>query len=209
MHLLLKLSALIDRLNERVGRWIAWAILAAVVVSVGNAIARKFFDSGSNAWLELQWYLFGALFLLTSGYTLLKNGHVRVDVLSSRLPRRTQVGIEIFGTLFFLLPAALLIMALGWPMFWESWVSQEVSSNSGGLIRWPAKLLVPVGFCLLIAAAVSHLIKCVAFLRGQGPDPTTGAPPAADEKEPDAELRARAQAETAGRAPPVDKGEGA
>ncbi|TFY97475.1 TRAP transporter small permease subunit [Ramlibacter rhizophilus] len=209
MHFLLKLSSLIDRVNERIGRWVAWAVLAAVIVSAGNAIARKFFGSGSNAWLELQWYLFGAIFLLSSGYTLLKNGHVRVDVLSTRLPRRTQVGIDIFGTLFFLLPAAVLIMVLGWPMFWESWSSKEVSSNSGGLIRWPAKLLVPIGFCLLLAAALSHLIKCIAFLRGQGPDPVPGAAAPTEEEQLAAELRARAEAETANVAstPLTDKGE--
>ena len=197
MQFLLKLSNLIDRANGSIGRWVAWAVLAAVIVSAGNAIARKFFGSGSNAWLELQWYLFGAIFLLSSGYTLLKNGHVRVDVLATKLPRRTQVGIEVFGTLFFLLPAALLTMVLGWPMFWESWTSQEMSSNSGGLIRWPAKLLVPIGFCLLIAAALSHLIKCVAFLRGQGPDPLPGAAAMTEEEKLAAELRARAEAETA------------
>ncbi|MBL0421542.1 TRAP transporter small permease subunit [Ramlibacter sp. AW1] len=209
MQFLLKLSRLIDRVNQRIGRWVAWAILAAVIVSAGNAIARKFFGSGSNAWLELQWYLFGAIFLLSSGYTLLNNGHVRVDVLATKLTRRTQVGIEVFGTLFFLLPAAVLIMVLGWPMFWESFTSQEVSSNSGGLIRWPAKLLVPIGFCLLIAAALSHLVKCIAFLRGQGPDPVPGHAATSAEEQLAAELRARAEAETAkvARTPLTDKGE--
>jgi TRAP-type mannitol/chloroaromatic compound transport system permease small subunit len=199
---LLKISRWIDALNDRVGRFVAWAILLAVIVSVLNAFGRKFMHAGSNAWLELQWYLFGALFLLSSGYTLLKNGHVRVDVLSSRLSRRTQMWIEVLGTLFFLLPAALMIMVLGWPMFWESWHTQEMSSNAGGLIRWPAKLLVPVGFCLLIAAGVSHLIKCIAFLRGQGPDPLQRESSVTEEEALAAELRARLEAETAGTAPP-------
>ena len=201
MGSLLKLSSLIDRVIERVGRLAAWTVLAAVIVSTLNAVARKFFDSGSNAWLELQWYLFGALILLTSGYTLLKNGHVRVDVLAARLPRRTQIGIEIFGTLFFLLPAALLIMVLGWPMFWESWSTQELSSNSGGLMRWPAKLLVPLGFCFLIAAALSHLIKCIAFVTGKGPDPMRRESSLSEEEKLAEELRARLEGEAAAAAP--------
>ena len=126
------ISRWIDAINERIGQFVAWAILLAVTVSVLNAFGRKFMNLGSNAWLELQWYLFGGLFLLSSGYTLLKNGHVRVDVLSSRLTKRTQIKIDLFGTLFFLFPTALIIMVLGWPMFWESWDSQEMSSNSGG-----------------------------------------------------------------------------
>ncbi len=195
MGFLLTMSRWIDAVNERVGRLVAWAILLAVAVSVFNAVARKFLHSGSNAWLELQWYLFGALFLLSSGYTLLKNGHVRVDVLSSRLSRRAQIRIEIFGTLFFLLPMAVLIMVLGWPMFWESWHTTEMSSNAGGLVRWPAKLLVPVGFCLLIAAGLSHLVKCIAFLQGRGPDPTRRESSVSEEEALAAELRERLAAE--------------
>lgn len=172
MRLLLALSRYIDAVNTFVGRHIAWLILIVVLVSAGNALSRKFLSASSNAWLELQWYLFGALFLLASGYALLRNDHVRVDVLAQRLSKRTQIGIEIFGVLFFLLPACGLIMWHGWPMFWESFVSNEQSSNSGGLVRWPVKLLVPVGFSLLIAAALSHLIKCIAYLRGMAPDPT-------------------------------------
>lgn len=172
MLILLSIARLIDAVNLFVGRWISWVVLVVVLVSTCNALARKFLHIGSNAWLEVQWYLFGALFLLASGYTLLKNGHVRVDVLSSKLSKRKQIVIEIVGTLLFLMPAAVLIMVLAWPMFWESWVTQEASPNAGGLIRWPAKLLVPIGFLLLIAAGVSHLIKCAAFLMGSGPDPT-------------------------------------
>lgn len=172
MSFMLTISRWIDATNDRIGRLVAWAILVAVVVSVLNAVGRKFFNASSNAWLELQWYLFGALFLLSSGYTFLKNGHVSVDILSSRLSKRTQIWIEVFGTVVFLLPVAVMIMWLGWPMFWESWTSQEMSANAGGLIRWPAKLLVPTGFFLLIAAGLSHLIKCIAFLKGCGSDPT-------------------------------------
>lgn len=197
MGFLLTLSSWIDAANDRIGRFVAWAILLAVAVSVLNAFARKFVHASSNAWLEMQWYLFGALFLLSSGYTLLKNGHVRVDVLSSRLSRRAQIWIDVFGTLLFLLPAATVIMWLGWPMFWESWHTQEMSSNAGGLIRWPAKLLVPVGFCLLIAAALSHLIKCTAFLQGRGPDPLRRESAVTQEEALAEELRARVAAETA------------
>ena len=195
MQFLLKISRLIDQINLRIGRWVSWAILAAVVVSSANALSRKFLHSGSNAWLELQGYLFGALFLLASGYTLLKNGHVRVDVLSSKLSRRTQIKIEILGTLLFLLPAAILIMVLAWPMFWESWVSQEASPNAGGLIRWPAKLLVPLGFTLLVAAGLSHLIKCIGFLSGHCPDPTQRESSMTEEEKLAAELKLRLEAE--------------
>lgn len=195
MRFLLTVSRTIDQINLRIGKWVSWAILAAVIVSSANAVSRKFFHSGSNAWLELQGYLFGALFLLASGYTLLKNGHVRVDVLSSKLSRRAQIKIEIFGTLFFLMPAAILIMVLAWPMFWESWVTQEASPNAGGLIRWPAKLLVPAGFTLLVAAGVSHLIKSIGFLLGHCPDPTQRESAMTDEEKLAAELKLRLEAE--------------
>ncbi len=172
MHTLLALSRLIDRVNLAIGRSVSWLTLIVVLIAAGNAASRKFLHSSSNAWLELQWYLFGALFLLASGYTLLKNGHVRVDVLSSQLPRRAQIGIEIFGTLCFLMPVFGLILWLSWPMFLQAWTSGEVSSNSGGLVRWPVMLLIPIGLSLLIAAAVSHLIKCIGYLLGHCPDPT-------------------------------------
>ncbi len=171
MKSLLALARLIDAANRCLGRAVTWLILIVVIVSASNAIIRKVFNVSSNAWLELQWYMFGAIFLLCAGYTLLKNEHVRVDVLAQRLSRRTQIKIEIFGVLFFLLPACVLIAYLSWFMFADSWVTQEYSSNSGGLIRWPAKLLIPVGFFFLIAAGISHLIKCIAFLTGDGPDP--------------------------------------
>lgn len=171
MKALLALSRLIDAVNRFVGRAVTWLILLVVVISATNAVIRKTFNISSNAWLELQWYLFGAIFLLAAGYTLLKNEHVRVDVLSQRLSRRTQAMIEIFGVLFFLLPAAVLIMWLSWPMFMDSFVTNEHSSNAGGLLRWPAKLLIPIGFGLLIAAGISHAIKNLGFLLGACPDP--------------------------------------
>ncbi|ARP93979.1 TRAP transporter small permease subunit [Bordetella genomosp. 13] len=171
MNALLALSRLIDAINTAVGRAVTWLTLIVVLVSAGNAVVRKVFNTSSNAWLELQWYLFGALFLLAAGYTLLRNEHVRVDVLSSRLSRRTQLYIEIFGVVFFLMPACLLILWLSWPMFMDSYLTNEQSSNPGGLVRWPVKLLIPVGFALLVLAGLSHLIKCVGFLMGRCADP--------------------------------------
>jgi TRAP-type mannitol/chloroaromatic compound transport system permease small subunit len=181
MNFLLAMARGIDRLNERVGRVVIWLVLVVVVVSSANAVLRKTLSVSSNAWLELQWYLFGAIFLLSAGYTLLRNDHVRVDILSSKLSRRRQIQIELFGVIFFLFPMALLILFLSWPMFVQSWVEQEVSSNAGGLIRWPAKLLIPIGFTLLVLAGVSHLIKCVGFLRGDCPDPIARSGPSSEE----------------------------
>ncbi len=185
MHVLLKLSRSIDALNVFVGRVVAWLILAMVLISTANAFSRKFFHVGSNAWLEIQWYMFGALFLLTAGYCLLRNDHVRVDIVAQRFSVRAQIRMEIAGILLFLLPGCVTIMWLAWPMFWDSYVTGEMSSNSGGLIRWPAKLIVPVGFTLLIAAALSHLIKCVGYLRGMCGDPR--------HREPTAEEKALAE----------------
>ena len=171
MKFFLQLSRLIDALNSLVGRTVTWLTLVVVLVSATNAVVRKLFNVSSNAWLELQWYLFGAIFLLAAGYTFLKNEHVRVDVLAQRFSRRTQVKIELVGVVFFLLPACLLVFWLSLPFFYESLILKEHSSNTGGLMRWPAKLLIPVGFGLLILAGLSHLIKCIAFLVGAGPDP--------------------------------------
>lgn len=171
MQALLKLSRAIDCLNRLCGRTVMWLVLLVVLISAYNAFARKFFDSSSNAWLEVQWYLFGALFLLTGGYTFLRNEHVRVDVLASRLSERKQIVIEIVGVLLFMLPACIAIMALSWPVFMDSYLSNEVSSNSGGLIRWPAKLIIPIGFALISLQGISHLIKCIGFLRGACANP--------------------------------------
>lgn len=171
MNALLALARFIDALNKRIGRAVTWLILLAVLVSAINATVRKLFHVSSNAWLELQWYLFGAVFLLAAGYTLLRNEHVRVDVLATRFSRRTQLWIEIFGVVFFLFPMSFLIMWLGWPFFMDSFVNLEHSSNAGGLIRWPAKFLIPVGFALLLLAGLSHLIKCIGCIRGLCPDP--------------------------------------
>src|SRR5258706_11819979 len=166
MNFLLSVSRLIDALNERIGRTIYWLILVAVLVSAGNAVVRYAFNRSSNAWLEIQWYLFSAVFLFCAGYTLLKNQHVRIDVISGRLSKRAQAWIDIFGTLFFLLPMAITIMYLSWPVFIQAYERHEVSTNAGGLIIWPARLLVPIGFFLLSAQGISELIKRVAFLKG-------------------------------------------
>ncbi|MGB3741304.1 MAG: TRAP transporter small permease subunit [Castellaniella sp.] len=171
MRILLKLSGWIDALNTAVGRGVTWLVLIVAIISAGNAVMRKLFSLSSNSWLELQWYLFGAIFLLAAGFTFLRNEHVRVDVLAQKLPERAQVGVEIFGVIFFLMPAACLVLWLSIPFFWESYITHELSSNTDGLIRWPAKLLIPVGFFLLILAGISHLIKCVGFLRGQCSNP--------------------------------------
>lgn len=172
MKMLLKVSGLIDALNERVGRLSYWLILIMVLVSAGNAGVRYAFDRSSNAWLEIQWYLFSAVFLLGAGYTLLHNQHVRIDVISGRLSKRARAWIDVLGTLFFLLPMAIAIMWMSWPVFVQSFQLHEESSNAGGLIVWPARLLVPVGFFLLILQGISELIKRIAFLRGLIPDPT-------------------------------------
>jgi TRAP-type mannitol/chloroaromatic compound transport system permease small subunit len=168
---LLGLSKLIDSLNQRVGTIIYWLILVAVVVSAGNAMVRYLFDMSSNGWLELQWYLFSAVFLLGAGYALLYNEHVRIDVIFGRLPPRKRAWIDLLGGIFFLLPMAVIIMALSWPMFVESYLRHEISADAGGLLRWPAKVLIPVGFLLLSLQGVSEIIKRIAFLRGLIPDP--------------------------------------
>ena len=165
----LRLSDGIDALNERVGRMVNWLVLAVALVSAGNAIFRYAFGLGSNAWLELQWYLFAAIFLLGAGYTLRHNGHVRVDVFYSRFSPRTQAWIDLFGAAFFLLPVMLMILWFSWDGFVLSWQGQEMSPDEGGLIRWPARLLLPLGLSLLCLQAVSEIIKQVAFLRGAAP----------------------------------------
>lgn len=171
MKLLLALSRAIDALNEHVGKLSYWLILAAVLISTGNAIVRYSLNMSSNAWLEIQWYLFSFVFLFCAGYTLLHNQHVRIDVVSGRLSRRAQTWIDIFGTIFFLLPMAIAIMWLSWPVFLDAYRSNEISTNAGGLLVWPARLMLPVGFFLLVLQGLSELIKRVAFLRGLIPDP--------------------------------------
>jgi len=171
MNVLLAISRAIDALNERVGRTVLWLILVMALVSTANAVYRYVFNNSSNAWLELQWYMFAAVFLLCSGYTLRHDEHIRIDVINSHFSRRTQIWIDIFGTICFLLPMSIFITWLSWPIFVNAWVSGETSSNAGGLIRWPARLLIPVGFSLLSLQGISELIKRIAYLRGLIPDP--------------------------------------
>ncbi|MBL8323716.1 MAG: TRAP transporter small permease subunit [Rubrivivax sp.] len=173
MTALLKLSGLIDRINLLLGRIIMWLVLAAVVISAGNAILRKAFNIGSNAWLEIQWYLFAGVFMLGVGYVMLKNGHVRIDFISSKLSKRTNTLIDAIGIVVFTIPLAIIMIGLGWPLFERAWTSGEMSQNAGGLIRWPVLMLIPLGFGILLIQAVSELIKRVAYLRGALPEPFT------------------------------------
>ena len=171
MTALLKLSRLIDAISEFVGRWVAWLVLLAVLISAVNAVVRKAFDMSSNAFLEIQWYLFAAIFLLAAGYTMLRQEHVKIDVILHRFTRATQVKIEIFGIVAFLFPFVFAVIDLVLPLVIRAYTSGEMSSNAGGLIRWPVFALVPVGFALLGLQGVSELIKRVAFLKGLGEDP--------------------------------------
>ena len=171
MKFLLVLSQQIDRFNTRLAKAISWLVLLVVLVSAGNAAVRKMFNLSSNGLLEIQWYLFSAIFLLTGGYTLLMNEHVRIDLLSSRLSRRTQAKVDIVCTVLFLFPFCYMMLLYGWPMFSEFWYSGETSSDAGGLVRWPVIAFIPLGFFLLFSQGVSEIIKRVAFLTGQGPDP--------------------------------------
>ena len=170
MKYLMLFSRAIDALNGGLGKVLMWLILLTVLISAGNAISRYAFSISSNAWLEIQWYLFGAVFLLGAGFAFLRNAHVRIDVVSSRLSARTRNWIDIVGILVFLLPLCYLMIALGWPLFERAWISGEMSPNAGGLIRWPAYLMIPLGFALLALQALSELIKRFNFLYFGGPD---------------------------------------
>jgi len=168
---LLKLSQLIDWVNDKIGRVTIWLVLVASLISAGNAFSRYGFNLSSNAMLEVQWYLFSAVFLLCSGYTFLRNEHVRIDLVSNRLSAKGRNWVDIVGIVMFLLPVCYMIVSMSWPSFVESYVNDEQSSNAGGLMRWPVRLLIPVGFTLLGLQAVSELIKRFAFVSGRGPDP--------------------------------------
>ena len=169
MSFLLSLSRFIDNLNEKIGHGISWALLLAVIICTGNAVIRYLFNMSSNGWLEIQWYLFGAIFLLATSYTLRRNEHVRIDVIVSHFSKRTQVWIDLIGFIVFLMPATLLILYYGTPYAWISIQNQEVSSNAGGLIVWPVKLLIPVGFVLLALQGISEIIKRIGYLKGLVP----------------------------------------
>ena len=171
MQGLLKFAALIDGINERVGKAATWLVLIVVVISSGNAVMRYGINWSSNGLLEIQWYMFSGIFLLCAGYVFLKNEHIRIDVVAGRFSARTQNWIDVFGILIFLLPMALLTMYLSWPVFMNAWHTGEGSPNPGGLIRWPVRLLMPVGFLLLTLQAFSELVKRLAFVTGNGPNP--------------------------------------
>lgn len=172
MQGLLKLSRLIDALSEWVGKTAIWLVLIAVLISAGNAIVRKLFDTGSNAFLEIQWYLYAGIFLLGAGYTMLRQGHVKIDVILGRFSKRTQIKVEIFGILFFLMPFVYQVIRLVWPLVTQAYETGEMSENAGGLIRWPVYAIIPIGFALLGLQGVSELIKRIGFLMGLCPDPT-------------------------------------
>ncbi len=171
MHGLLGASRIIDNFNTRIGRWLAWLILIAVLVSAGNAIVRKVFDTSSNSWLELQWILFGVVFLLCSPWTLLSNEHIRIDIVNNLLPRQVRNTIDVIGHVFFLLPLTIVMLITGIPFFIRSLLLNEQSGNAGGLPQWPAKSLIMIGFGLLLLQGLSELIKRIAVMRGIIPDP--------------------------------------
>ncbi|MCW5653707.1 TRAP transporter small permease subunit [Hydrogenophaga sp.] len=170
MPLLLQISRLIDAVNDLIGKLAMWLILATTLISAGNAIVRKVFNTSSNGLLEIQWYLFAAAFMLGGGYAFLRNAHVRIDFLSSKFSPRMRHWVDIVGIVVFLLPLCYMMASLGWPLFERAWDTGEMSSNAGGLIRWPVYGLIPLGFAVLFAQGVSELIKRVAFLTGHGPD---------------------------------------
>ena len=180
MQALLALSRLIDAATRTLGQWVAWLIVAAAIISAGNAISRKMFDLSSNAWLELQWWLFSAVFLLAAPWTLALNEHIRIDILNQRLPQWVRNAIEIIGHLFFLLPMAGVVVWTSWPFFLRSYEQNEQSSNYGGLPQWPAKFLIPLAFSILFIQGVSELIKRIAIIRGDlAETDATGHPAAA------------------------------
>jgi TRAP-type mannitol/chloroaromatic compound transport system permease small subunit len=195
---LLKLSAGVDALSTLIGKFIRWLILASVLISAGNAIIRKIFNISSNAFLEIQWYLFAGVFLLGAGFAFMRNVHVRIDFISGKLPKRANTLIDIAGIIVFLIPLCAIMVWLSWPLFYSAWVSGEMSQNAGGLIRWPAYLLMPVGFGLLLIQALSELVKRIAFLRGLRDEPMSIEGGKSDEELLAEELAAEAAKKLAG-----------
>lgn len=171
MQALLQVSRVIDATNRLIGQAAYWLVLVTVVISAGNAVVRYGFNMSSNAWLEVQWYLFSAVFMLCAGYTLLNNEHIRIDIVNSHLEKRTRDWIDVGGHVLFLFPLCLMFLYEGWPYFWMAFTTGEMSGNAGGLIRWPVKLLIVVGFALLLLQGISELIKRMAIIRGAIPDP--------------------------------------
>ena len=172
MHALLKISKAVDWLNSQIGKHLIWLILASTVISAVNAAVRKAFNVSSNAYLEVQWYLFAASFLLASAFTLLNGEHVKIDVIYSRWSKRVQTWIDVLGFTFFLLPFCAAVLWFSIPFFLQGYRSNEVSPSAGGLILWPVYAMMPLGFFLLMLQGISELIKRIAFLQGLIPDPT-------------------------------------
>ena len=174
MRKLLRFSRGVDALNTHIGRWVAWALLVAILVSAANATVRKVFNTSSNAWLEIQWILFGAVFLLCSAWALIANEHIRIDIVNNMLPRQVRNWIDVIGHVFFLLPVTIVLVWLGWPFFWRSLMQNEQSTNAGGLPVYPSKFLIPLAFTLLLVQGLSELIKRIAIMRGELQDTTSG-----------------------------------
>lgn len=170
MEPLLAFSRVVDRVGLVFGKAAEWMVGLACVISAGNAVVRYGLSMSSNAWLEVQWYLFAGTVMFGAAYTLRRNEHVRVDLLYGNMSERTRLWVDVLGIIFFLMPAMLLLTWMTWPFFWESWVRGETSSNAGGLLRWPVKLVLPVGFAMLCLQGLSELIKRIALLRGEKPD---------------------------------------
>ena len=166
MRTLIAISAFIDVVNKQLSKIASWLVLICCLISAGNAFSRYLINMSSNAWLEIQWYMFAGMFMLGASYTLCRNEHVRVDILYSHLSTRKQIWIDLFGGIFFLLPAAIILAWMSWPVFYTSWAEHEMSGNAGGLIRWPVKIFLPLGFALLTAQGVSEVIKRIAMLTG-------------------------------------------
>lgn len=166
MKMLLGLSGAIDAMNQRISFIADWLVLLACLISAGNAFSRYAFNISSNAWLEIQWYMFAAVVMLGTSYTLKKNEHVRVDIVYANVNTRKQISIDIFGFVLFMLPATVIMTYLSWPIFYNSWLLGEISSNAGGLVRWPVKILLPIGFALLTLQGISELIKRMAMITG-------------------------------------------
>jgi TRAP-type mannitol/chloroaromatic compound transport system permease small subunit len=173
--LLLKISRVIDAVNLRIGKVVAWLLVAAILISAANAVVRKVFDTSSNSWLELQWILFSAVFLWCASWTLLANEHIRIDIVNNMFPKRLRNWIDVIGHVFFLLPFTIVLLITGWPFFFASIRINEQSGNAGGLMQWPAKFLIPSGFFLLLLQGISELIKRIAVMRGEIPDPHVAA----------------------------------
>ncbi len=195
MKPLLALSRMIDTINGAIGRWVSWAILIAVIISTVNAVIRKLFDVSSNSWLELQWVLFGAVFLLCAPWTLLNNEHIRIDIVNSMLPKSVRNWIDVVGHVVFLIPFTLIMIVTSIPFFWRSFLLNEQSLNAGGLPQWPGKFLLPLGFTLLFFQAVSELIKRIAIMRGDLQDTASGGGHHAAAEEEAARLLANLKAE--------------